>query len=190
MDKSTTASPTRRKSRIYSMAVTAVMAAVTCVLAPLSIPIGPVPITFTNLAIYFAIYLLGWKLGSLSVVLYLLIGLCGAPVFSGFVGGMGKLLGPTGGYLIGFLPMAVIGGLAVDRFSSRWLQCAGLAVGTLVCYVLGTAWFCYVANMAVLPALSLAVFPFLPGDLAKILLAAAIGPVIRRRLLRAGLRVA
>ena len=81
----------------YAITVTALMTAVTCILAPLSIPIGPVPISLTNLAIYISLYLLGWKRGTISYLIYLLIGLVGIPVFSGFTGGPAKLAGPTGG---------------------------------------------------------------------------------------------
>ena len=75
-------------SKTYLMAMTGVMTAVTCILAPFSIPIGPVPISFTNLAIFFALYLLGWKMGTVSCMLYIFIGMIGMPVFSGFSGGM------------------------------------------------------------------------------------------------------
>ena len=78
------------------------MTAVICVLAPFSLPIGPVPISLTNLAIYFVLYMLGVKRGTISYLVYLLIGLVGVPVFSGFTSGPGKLFGPTGGYLIGY----------------------------------------------------------------------------------------
>ena len=97
-----TQSITAPRSKTYEITMTALMAAVTCILAPLSIPIGPVPISFTNLAIYLSLYLLGWKRGTISYLIYLLIGLIGLPVFSGFTGGVGKLAGPTGGYIIGF----------------------------------------------------------------------------------------
>ena len=100
---------TLRTTNTYAMAVTALMTAVTCILAPLSIPIGPVPISLTNFAIYLSLYLLDWKKGTVSYILYLLLGLVGLPVFSGFTGGIGKLAGPTGGYIIGFIPMAIIG---------------------------------------------------------------------------------
>ena len=98
---------TLRTTNTYAMAVTALMTAVTCILAPLSIPIGPVPISLTNFAIYLSLYLLDWKKGTISYILYLLLGLVGLPVFSGFTGGIGKLAGPTGGYIIGFIPMAM-----------------------------------------------------------------------------------
>ena len=99
-------------SKTYDITMTALMAAVTCILAPLSIPIGPVPISFTNLAIYLSLYLLGWKKGTVSYLIYLLMGFVGLPVFSGFTGGPAKLAGPTGGYIIGFIVMAVIAGLS------------------------------------------------------------------------------
>ena len=123
------------------------MAAVTCILAPLSIPIGPVPISFTNLAIYLSLYLLGWKKGTISYLIYLLLGLVGLPVFSGFTGGPSKLAGPTGGYIIGFIVMAVIAGLVIDNCRKPWIQLIGMIVGTIVCYLFGTIWFCIVAVM-------------------------------------------
>lgn len=117
---------TLRTTNTYAMAVTALMTAVTCILAPLSIPIGPVPISLTNFAIYLALYLLDWKKGTVSYIIYLLLGLVGLPVFSGFTGGLGKLAGPTGGYIIGFIPMAIIAGIVIDKFSQRWIQILGM----------------------------------------------------------------
>ena len=182
-----TAGAVQKKSKIYGLSMTAVMAAVTCVLAPMSIPIGPVPISFTNLAIYLSLYLLGWKRGTVSYLVYVLIGMVGVPVFSGFTGGMGRLLGPTGGYIVGFIPMALIAGAVIDRFRNRGLQLAGMIAGTAVCYAFGTAWYCFQAGSSVGAALGLCVFPFIPGDLVKMLIAMALGPMIRSRLEKAGL---
>ena len=109
-------------SKTYEITMTALMAAVTCILAPLSIPIGPVPISFTNLAIYLSLYLLGWKRGTISYLIYLLLGLVGLPVFSGFTGGPAKLAGPTGGYIIGFIVMAIIAGLVIDNCHKPWIH--------------------------------------------------------------------
>ena len=176
-----------RRGKTYRMAMTALMAAVTCVIAPMAIPIGPVPISFTNLAIYLSLYLLGWKWGSVSYLVYVLIGAVGVPVFSGFTGGRGKLAGATGGYIVGFLPMAVIAGLVIDRYQNRGIQMAGMLVGTAVCYAFGTVWFCFVMDSTPLAALSLCVFPFIPGDLVKMAVAMTAGPLIRRRLVQAGL---
>ena len=173
--------------KLSRMAQAALMAAVTCVLAPLAIPIGPVPISLTTLAVYFSLYLLGGRWGTVSCLVYVLLGAAGLPVFSGFTGGLGKLAGPTGGYIIGFLPMALLAGWAISRFQSRWLHLAGMAAGTAVCYALGTLWFCFVSGSAPLAALSLCVFPFIPGDLAKMAAALLLGPAIRRRLTQTGL---
>ena len=94
MTHDNTNTQTFRKTSTYAMVVTALMAAVTCILAPLSVPIGPVPISLTNFAIYLSLYLLDWKKGTLSYLIYLLLGLVGLPVFSGFTGGPSKLAGP------------------------------------------------------------------------------------------------
>lgn len=170
-----------RSIQTYAMVSTALMTAVTCILAPLSVPIGPVPISFTNLAIYLSLYLLDWKRGTLSYFLYLLIGFAGLPVFSGFTGGVAKLAGPTGGYIVGFIPMAIIAGIVIDHCQKRWIQLLGMIVGTAICYALGTAWFCVQAGYTVSAALAICVFPFIPADLIKMLIAMTIGPEIRKR---------
>ena len=100
-------------NKTKTMALIGVMAAVTCILGPLSlaIPVSPVPISLGLLGVAFAVYMLGMKKGTLSVLIYLLLGLVGLPVFSGFSGGFAKLAGPTGGYLIGFLFMIPLTGI-------------------------------------------------------------------------------
>ena len=95
------------------MTLIALMTALTCILGPLSIPLpfSPVPISFTNLVLYFSVFVLGTKFSTISYIVYLLIGLVGLPVFSGFSGGPAKVAGPTGGYLVGF-----VAGLGVGVF--------------------------------------------------------------------------
>ena len=172
-----TATKTNSKFTIQQIAMIAVMTAVTCVLAPLSIPIGPVPIS-----------LLGWKKGTISYLIYLLIGLVGIPVFSSFTSGPGKLFGPTGGYLIGFIPLALIAGFFIDHFRNKKALCfLGMILGTAVCYALGTAWLAVQAHMGFQAALMAGVIPFLPGDFIKMILALLIAPQIRKQLDAAGL---
>lgn len=174
---------------VRQIATIGIMSAVTCILAPFSVPIGPVPISLTNLAIYFALYILGMKDGTISYLIYLLIGLVGVPVFSGFTSGPEKLFGPTGGYLIGFIPMALLAGFIIDKFTSKRILClAGMVTGTIICYGLGTAWLAYQAGLSLKAALFAGVIPFIPGDLAKMALALLIGPKIRAQLIRANLR--
>lgn len=176
------------KLSVSQIAVIGVMAAVICVLAPFSIPIGVVPISFTNLAVYFALYVLGTRKATISYLIYLLIGLIGVPVFSGFTSGPQKLFGPTGGYLIGFIPMAIIAGLFIDRFINKMYLCfIGMLIGTILCYALGTAWLAFQGNLEFYAALSAGVIPFIPGDLIKMVIAMLIGPKIRKQLIKANL---
>lgn len=177
----------------YQLALTAVMTAIICILGPMTlmIPVSPVPISLANLAICLSIVILGMKLGTLSCILYLLIGLIGLPVFSGFSGGIGKLAGPTGGYLVGYLFLALIGGFFVERFSGRnvkqrALQGVGLLLGTVVLYAFGTVWLAYMAGMNFTEALAAGVLPFIPGDLVKIFITLLVGSEVRARLLQAG----
>ena len=169
-------------TKTYDITITALMTAVTCILAPLSIPIGPVPISFTNLAIYLSLYLLGWKKGTISYLIYLLLGLVGLPVFSGFTGGPAKLAGPTGGYIIGFIVMAIIAGLVIDNCHKPLINLLGMIAGTIVCYLFGTVWFCIVADYTFKAALAVCVIPFIPADLIKMIIAMIIGPMIKKRI--------
>lgn len=176
------------KLTIQQMAAIALMTALMCVLGPLSIPIGPVPISFTNFVIYLAVYLLGTKSGTISYCVYLLLDMAGLPVFSGYSGGIAKLAGPTGGYLVGFIFMAVITGIFIKiKPGTILLPVFGMVLGTVVAYIFGTAWFILQAKCTLWYALTACVFPFLIGDAVKILLSSKIGPLIRNALNRAHL---
>lgn len=178
----------KNNTNVHELTCIAVMAAVTCILGPLSVPIGIIPISLTNLAVYFAVYVLGCQRGTISYIVYLLIGLVGVPVFSGFTGGVAKLFGPTGGYLIGFIFMALVCGWFIDKFDCKFIPSViGMILGLIICYAFGTAWLAFQADMPLQAALAAGVLPFIPGDLAKIFAAALVGPQIRRRLFHAGL---
>lgn len=120
-------------------------------------------------------------------MIYLLIGFVGVPVFAAFTAGPQKLLGPTGGYLIGFIPMALICGIFIDKWHQRYLHFIGMVLGTAVCYLFGTVWLAWQAGMSFQAALAAGVIPFIPGDLVKIIICLLIGPEIRKRLRKAGL---
>ncbi|NBI71733.1 biotin transporter BioY [Clostridiaceae bacterium] len=188
MEKSMSAGTENKK--LFStgqMALIGMMTAVTCILGPLVIPlpISPVPISFTNLAVYLAVYVLGTKAGTISYLVYLLLGFAGLPVFSGFTGGIVKLAGPTGGYLAGFIFMALISGWAIERFPGRYMiQAAGMILGTAVCYVFGTVWLAGQLGIGFAAGLGVGVIPYLPGDAVKILFAVMIGSRVRREIRR------
>ncbi|MBO6015172.1 MAG: biotin transporter BioY [Lachnospiraceae bacterium] len=171
------------------MVLIGVMAAVLCILGPVSlaIPISPVPISFTTFALFLAVYVLGCKRGTICYLIYLLLGMVGMPVFSGFSGGIGKLLGPTGGYLIGMIFTAAIAGLCIDRSDRFFVHVTGMVLGTVICYTFGTTWLARQAEMNFFAALSAGVIPFIPGDLIKMILAFFVGGTIRKRLRMEGL---
>ncbi|MDD6559011.1 MAG: biotin transporter BioY [Faecalibacterium prausnitzii] len=176
-----------KKLTTYQMAVTALMAAVMCVLGPLTVPIGAVPISLANFVICLTAWLLGPKFGTLSVAVYLCIGLIGVPVFSGYGAGLAKIAGPTGGYLVGYLLLALIGGLFIEKSKGNPVVSGiGLVLGDAACYVLGTAWFVFQMQCELGYALSVCVYPFLALDLAKIVVSCVVGALLRKRLVQAG----
>lgn len=168
-----------QKIRTKQMVLIALMTAVTCVLGPLSIPLpfSPVPISLTNFAIFLAIFVLGMKNGTISFIIYLLLGSVGVPVFSSFRGGFQVLAGPTGGYLIGFIFLALIMGFALDHFDRKLVPTIiGMIIGMAVCYAFGTVWLAKLLSLSFKEGLMMGVIPYLPGDAAKIIIAAIVGP--------------
>ncbi|RGH12970.1 biotin transporter BioY [Ruminococcus sp. AF12-5] len=168
-----------QKIRTKQMVLIALMTAVTCVLGPLSIPLpfSPVPISLTNFAIFLAIFVLGMKNGTISFIIYLLLGAVGVPVFSSFRGGFQVLAGPTGGYLIGFIFLALIMGFALDHFDRKLVPTIiGMIIGMVVCYAFGTVWLAKLLSLSFKEGLMMGVIPYLPGDAAKIIIAAIVGP--------------
>ena len=162
-----------KKSRVhpavYATVYTAMFAALIAVCSILSIPIGSVPITLQTFAVCLTAAMLGWKRGTLSVLIYILLGTVGLPVFAGLKGGLGVLIGPTGGYIIGFLPAAVLIGFIAEKTGRKVLPLAlGMMAGVLICYAVGTVWFMAVTGRGLGEALALCIVPFLIPDALKI----------------------
>ena len=191
---------TKSKINTRQLTLCAVMAAVMCVIAPISLPIGPISVTGGTLTIYLTACLLGPWRGLATTAVYLLAGFVGLPVFSNYMGGAGRLLGPTGGYLVGYLPMMLLAGLAAElspqHFGGRGkkgqalalvLPFLGMVLATAVLYAFGTAWYRVQAGVDLQTALAFCVFPFIPFDLMKIVLALLTGVPVRRRLEQAEL---
>lgn len=165
------------------MTETAVMAAVLCVLGPFSVPLGPVPLSLAPLCILLAVYILGAARGTAACLIYLIMGAVGLPVFSGFSGGLARIAGPTGGYLIGYIFLALIAGWFIGHFREKiWLQFLGMCLGMAVLYAFGTVWLAHVTGMSFTEALAAGVLPFIAGDLIKIALSIALGRAVRKRL--------
>lgn len=160
------------KKNLIQLCFVSLLAAILCVLSPISIPIGPVPISLGSFAVYLAASTVNRRVGTLAVLLYILLGMVGLPVFTGWTGGLAKLAGPTGGYIVGYLFLAYFAGLLIDKLEQhRWIFPLALLLGTVLLYAFGTAWYCIQSGTGVLSALSVTVLPFLPGDAFKIVLA-------------------
>lgn len=146
--------------------------------AQIVFPIGPVPITGQTFVVLLTGALLGSRLGAITMVVYLIEGLSGLPFFSRGGGGLAHLLGPTGGYLVAFPAAAFITGAFAEHDWDRRFPTAvaAMAIGSVVIMLSGWTWFSLVTNTPVTTAFKASVLPFIPGDIIKILLAAAALP--------------
>jgi biotin transport system substrate-specific component len=161
-----------KKNTTFELVACAMFAALTAVFSQFAIPIGPVPINLATLSVFLAGGILGMTGGLVSQVVYILLGAVGLPVFAGFSGGISVIVGPTGGYIIGYAAAAWLVGLIVDKFGRKPLPLAvSMVAGLAVCYSLGTAWFMIVTKRALWDSLAICVFPFLLGDALKIAVA-------------------
>ncbi|MBR6444093.1 MAG: biotin transporter BioY [Firmicutes bacterium] len=181
-----------QRSTISYLLLAALMAAVCAVCSWISIPLPftPVPLNLGMLAVFLAGSILGWKYGSISMIVFVLLGAAGLPVFHGFTGGLGIITGPTGGYIAGYIVAAFLIGLMTDTYfrnrrtkGSKAVVYAILALamvqGLAACYALGTAWFMHISGTAFKASLIMCVVPFLPGDALKIALATVLARIIR-----------
>ena len=172
--------------KVRNMARCALFAALLTVCAWISLPLGDTSFTFQTFGVFLALGLLGGKWGSAAILVYLLLGAAGAPVFSGFRGGMGVLLGATGGYLAGFLFTGLIYWLiTVLGKESVKVRVFAMISGLLVCYLFGTAWFCfgYLQSGSAMSAgmiLMKCVVPYLLPDAVKLTLATLLTNKLKR----------
>ena len=170
-----------QRSTISYLLLAALMAAVCAVCSWISrpLPFTPVPINLGTLAVFLAAGILGWKYGTISVIVFVLLGAAGLPVFHGFTGGMGIITGPTGGYIVGYILAAFLTGIMIDTYfkarksgenkaATYAVLALAMALGLFACYALGTAWFMHISGTDLKAALLMCVVPFLIGDAIKI----------------------
>ncbi len=163
----------------------ALMAVLIAACAWITVPVGPVPFTLQTFGVFCALALLGGRNGTLAVLVYLALGAVGAPVFSGFSGGVGRIVGPTGGYMIGFVAAGLIYWAAERFFGKRTLvQAASMIAGNLASYVLGTAWFMavYPSKPGFAAAVGMCVLPYVIPDLVKIVCALLLAKALKGRI--------
>lgn len=172
---------------VKDMAYIAMFSILLAICSWITVP-GPVPFTMQTFGIFCALELLGGKKGSAAILLYILLGAVGLPVFSGFSGGIGALFGTTGGYIIGFIFTGLIYWLLTSLFKKNVIvSAAAMLVGLAVCYAFGTAWFVTLysqtkGSITVSAALGFCVIPFIMPDIIKLILALSLSKLLARRL--------
>lgn len=176
---------TKSKITTKELVFTALMAVIIAVCSWISIP-TTVPFTLQTFGVFMAVGLLGGKKGTISVLVYILLGAVGVPVFAGFSSGIGVLLGTTGGYIVGFLLSGLIYWAMTTAFGEKLpIMIIAMVIGLFVCYAFGTAWFMIVyakntAPIGLMTALGWCVFPFIIPDCIKIALAVVLTKQLKK----------
>lgn len=171
------------KISIQDICGIAIMTAITAVMAQISIPMPlGVPMTMQTFAVALAGIILGSKRGAISMVIYVLLGAFGVPVFAGFSGGLAKLVGPTGGFLFSFPIMAYIIGKGMELRRKKGMFTLMLILGTVSNYVVGVVMYCILMNASVVTGFTACVLPFIPTAIIKAVLAAVLGLQIHKQL--------
>ena len=175
-----------QKINTKDLVMTGMFTAVICVLAQISIPVPPIPFTLALFAIFLTGAILSPRYAFLSVLVYLLLGAFGVPVFAGYKAGLQALTGMTGGYLMAYPFMALLTALAYQKLGKNKVLSlsVGMLTGLLLCYLIGTSWFSFVTGNSFYTSLTLCVFPFVLFDLVKIVLAISVSIIIRKTLHR------
>lgn len=171
---------------VQNMVLIAVFTALIAVCSWILIPVEPVPFTLQTFAVFVTAGLLGSKRGAISVVVYVLLGLVGVPVFSKFGAGLSVIAGPTGGYIVGFIFTVVITGIIIKASKKMnntgriIMMAVAMAVGDIVCFAIGTIWFMVIMKTGLVATLGLCVFPYIIPDLIKIVVAVIVVDRMRK----------
>lgn len=166
--------------RTITITMCALFTALTAVCSQIQIPLPQIPINLALFAVGMAGALLGAGYGALSMIVYVLLGAVGVPVFAGFKGGFAAVTGPTGGYIVGYIACAWLVGFIIKHTNDKiYMMVIAMVAGYAVCYILGTAWYMTISGNSLKVALTYCVFPFLPGDAVKIILATLISNRVR-----------
>lgn len=180
------------KTSVKDLTFMALMVAITAICAWITIPVYVVPFTMQTFAVFATLLLLGGTKGTLAILAYLLLGTVGVPVFAGFSGGVSKIVGPTGGYLIGFVFQGLVY-IVYEKLTSMkvWHKITALVIGLFVCYLFGTVFFVLsMGKYTFGAALGMCVLPYIVPDLAKLVLAWGVSTAVSKALSASGLKIA
>lgn len=178
---------TINRGKTYDMAYIGMFTVLITICSWISIPTA-IPFTLQTFAVFLAVSVLGGKRGTLSVIVYVLLGAIGVPVFAEFTGGLGIILRSTGGYIIGFIFTALVMWLVESLFGRKiWVQAISMVLGMIACYAIGTAWFMFVymrdtGAVGLTTVLGWCVVPFIIPDGLKIVLALILSSLLKKPL--------
>ena len=162
--------------------VTALFAALLCILAPVAVPVGAIPVSLGSFCVAVLALITNRRCSLVALLLYVALGAVGLPVFAGFTGGGHVLVGPTGGYLFGYIPMVLVISMVSGKTPSVWREILGLVLGQLVCYGFGVAWYAVCTDVSLSAAIAVGVFPFLLFDALKLTAAEALNLALGKRI--------
>jgi len=158
-----------QKVKTVDLILCGLFAALSGILSQLMIPIGAVPITMTHIPVFLAAGLLGAKYGTVSQIIFVLLGAAGVPVFAGFSGGIGRITGPTGGFIVGYILCVFVAGIITDRWGkSIKILLLAMTCGMITSYFSGLLWYMYITKADFITGFFICVLPFLLGDSMKI----------------------
>lgn len=160
------------KKKTYSMVLVALFGAIISIISiiPTGINIMGVPATLQTFAIALTAYTVGYKKGTMATLIYILLGVIGLPVFGGFKGGMGVIASVTGGFIIGFIPLTILIGLAIKCKSKVKIAIVSF-IGLALCYIIGVTWFALISKTSIITGILVMVIPYLPKDIVSVLAA-------------------
>ncbi len=172
----------KSKFSIRDICLIGLFAAMTVAVSQIAIPLpGGVPVTMQTFAVLLAGLLLGSKKGCYAILIYVLLGAIGLPVFAGFTGGIGVIFGATGGFILTFPLMAYIVGKSVEKQKNRWTIIMAVIIATLINFIGGTAMFMVFTGNNLINSLVWCVIPFIPGTIIKCVAAVVLGDLLRKR---------
>lgn len=169
------------KKKTYSMVLVALFGAIISIISiiPTGINIMGVPATLQSFAIALAAYTLGYKKGTMATLIYILLGVIGLPVFGGFKGGMGVIASVTGGFIIGFIPLTILIGLAIKCKSKLKIVIVSF-IGLALCYIIGVTWFTLISKTSIITGILVMVLPYLPKDILSLVAAYMVAKKLRK----------
>lgn len=168
---------------IRNLTLRAILAAIICVIAPFALPAGAIPVTLASFIIFIVSACTDLKFSIPAIFIYILLGAIGLPVFSGFSGGLQAVTGVTGGYIIGYIPCALLVGLLCGRHGcKKYVFPLSMLAGTLICYACGATWYIMQTKCSFATAMAACVLPFILGDIINIAAASVVCITLKPRL--------